>query len=237
MAVHVRHSRGERAAFALRHPGMAWRWLLRRDLIEITPGEIARYLPDDPVILEAGACEGIDTARFAQQWPHAVIHAFEPVPQLYAEVYRRTADLPGVRLYSLALAGQPGHVAMHVNDPGPGSNRGTSSLLTLPGAAPDEATGEIEVQAVTIATWAQAHGVDRIDFMWLDMEGMELAALKAAGSVLGTVKAVCMEVSRDRHYVGAPLYGEIIAWMREQGFRVAIDRVTLWFGNVLFVRD
>ena len=73
--------------------------------------------------------------------------------------------------------------------------------------------------------------------MWLDMEGMELAALKAAGSVLGTVKAVCMEVSRDRHYVGAPLYGEIIAWMREQGFRVAIDRVTLWFGNVLFVRD
>ena len=107
MAVHVRHSRGEQAAFALRHPGMAWRvGSCAGTSIEITPGEIARYLPDDPVIVEAGACEGIDTARFAQQWPHAVIHAFEPVPQLYAEVHRRTADLPGVRLYSLALPGR-----------------------------------------------------------------------------------------------------------------------------------
>lgn len=237
MAVHVGHSYRERAAFALRHPGMAWRWLLRRDLIAITPGEIMPYLPDSPVILEAGACEGIDTARFAQQWPHAVIHAFEPVPQLYAEARRRTADLPGVRLYPLALAGQPGRVPMHVTDQGPGSNRGTSSLLTLPGALPDEVTREVEVQAVTIADWAEAHRVDRIDFMWLDMEGMELAALKAAGPMLDTVKAVCMEVSRDRHYVGAPLYEEIITWMRDQGFRVAIDRVTLWFGNILFIRD
>jgi hypothetical protein len=46
-----------------------------------------------------------------------------------------------------------------------------------------------------------------------------------------------MEVGREDFYVGAAPYHEIISWMKDNGFRVAIDRVTLWFGNILFVRD
>ena len=79
--------------------------------------------------------------------------------------------------------------------------------------------------------------MERIDFMWLDMEGMELSVLKAAGPVSATVKAVCMEVTREERHVGTPLYGEVVDWMRNQGFRAAIDRVTLSFGNILFVVD
>ena len=241
MPAHVRHSHRERAIFALRRPDMLWRKIRGRDMIEIGVGEIAPYLPPDPLILEAGACDGTDTAGFAQRWPGGVIHAFEPVPELYVEAQLRTAHLPGVRLYPLALSGCPGPAVLHAVDPGPGSNRGTSSLLVSAQTSPDGPdvahARDIEVQAMTIADWAQAEGVDRIDFMWLDMEGMELPALKAAGPVFATVKAVCMEVSREESRVGTPLYGEVVAWMRGQGFRVAIDRVTLWFGNILFVRD
>jgi FkbM family methyltransferase len=230
-APHVRHGHRERAALALRRPGMACRWLRRRDMIDISLGEIAPYLPSSPVILEAGACDGTDTARFARYWPSAVIHSFEPVPALHAEALRRTAVMPGVRLYQLALAGHSGPAAMHVTDRGPGGNRGTSSLL-----ASADISRDVMVEAVTIADWARAEGVNRADFMWLDMEGAELGALKSAGSLLGTVRAVCMEVAREERHAGAPLYGEVTAWMRDQGFRVAIDRVTLWFGNILFVR-
>ena len=57
---HIRHAHRERAAFALRHPGLAWRIVTRReDATGITPAEIARYLPGDPVILEAGACDAV----------------------------------------------------------------------------------------------------------------------------------------------------------------------------------
>jgi FkbM family methyltransferase len=219
---------------------MLWRKIRGRDMIEIGVGEIARYLPSDPVILEAGACDGTDTVRFTQRWPGGVIYAFEPVPELYAEAQRRTAHLPGVRLYPLALSSRPGPAVLHTVDPGPGGNRGTSSLLVSAQTSPDSPdvayARDIEVQALTIADWAQSEGVDRIDFMWLDMEGMELPAMKAAGPVLATVRAVCMEVCREEDRVGTPLYGEIVAWMKDQGFLAAIDRVTLWFGNILFVR-
>jgi 2-O-methyltransferase len=237
---HVRHSHRERALYALRRPDMLWRKIRGRDMIEIGVGEIAPYLPPDPVILEAGACDGSDTARFAQCWPRGVIHAFEPVPELYAEAKLRTAHLPGVRLYPLALSSRPGPAVLHVADPDLGLTRGSSSLLVhlqTSSEGLDLAQAEdIEVQAVTIADWAQAGGVDRIDFMWLDMEGMELSVLKAAGPVFATVKAVCMEVTREERHAGTPLYEEVVAWMTDQGFRVAIDRVTLWFGNILFVR-
>lgn len=227
--------------FALRRPDILLRKLRGRDLIEISVDEIARYLPDDPVILEAGACDGTDTVRFAQRWPKAVIHSFEPVPALYAEASRRTGGLPGVRVYPLALSGRPGTAVMHVVDPGAGGNRGTSSLLVTtqdyPDIPADVRAQEVEVTVTTMADWAKAEGVDRIDFIWLDMEGMELSALKSAGPLLDSVRAVCMEVSRERRHEGTPLYDEVVSWMREQGFRPVIDRVTLWFGNILFARD
>jgi FkbM family methyltransferase len=234
MAVHVRHSHRERAVFAVRHPRMLSRKLRSRDMTAISPAEIAPYLPACPVILEAGACDGTDTARFAAQWPGAVIHAFEPVPSLYAEAARRTAGLPGVRLHPLALSDRCGWAVMHAADPGRGANRGTSSLLAH--AQPPPGVADVRVETVTIADWAAAQGVRRIDLMWLDMEGGELAALRAAGPVLATAAAVCMEVSREERHAGAPLYGEVAAWMRDQGFRAAIDRVSLWFGNMLFTR-
>lgn len=230
---HVRHSSRERAAFALRHPGMAWDRLRGREVRDISLAKIARYLPPAPVILEAGACDGTDTARFARYWSGAAIHAFEPVPALYAETAQRTAELPGVRLYPLALAGRAGPVTMHVVDPGPGGNRGKSSLRpSVRGIA-------TQVQAVTVAGWAAAEGISRVDFMWLDLEGLDLEVIKAAGQILRTVRAVHMEVRREPFRVGAdtPLYPEVVAWMRAQGFRIAIDRAGLWFGNVLFVPD
>lgn len=241
MPAHTRHGHRERAIFALQRPEMLWRKIRDRDMIEIGVDEIAPYLPSDPVVLEAGACDGTDTVRFAQRWPGGIVHAFEPVPELYAEVRQRTAHLPGVRLYLLALSSQGGSAVLHVVDPGPGSNRGTSSLLehlqTPPDLQDPAYSRDVEVQAVTVAGWAEAEGVDRIDFMWLDMEGMELSVLKSAGPVLRTVRAVCMEVTREENQAGTPLYGEVVGWMKEQGFRAAIDRVTLWFGNILFVRD
>lgn len=233
MGTHVRHSHPQRVMFALRHPEMAWRWIRRQDMIEISPAEIAPYLPADPVILEAGACDGVDTVRFAAQWPDAVIHAFEPVPALQAEVRLRTTHLPQVHFYPLALAGSAGEAVMYVVDPGAGMKRGSSSLLARQEREPNY---DIRVCTETIAGWAAANAVDRIDLMWLDMEGGELAALKAAGPILDTVKAVSMEVTREESDAGVPRYEEVVAWMGSQGFRIAIDRVTLWFGNILFVR-
>jgi FkbM family methyltransferase len=237
---------GERASFAVRRPDILWRKIRRQDFITIQLSEISPYLDDAPVILEAGACNGDDTVSFARHWPAARIHAFEPVPDLMTEVERRTSHLPQVRRYPLALADRTGTAVFHVSrdrDDGTQTrrNRGSSSLLVP--AGPVLANSQmvfdraITVQTTTIPDWARAENVGRVDFMWLDLQGMELATLRAAGPLLAATTALCLEVLRKEFYLNCPTYDEVMPWMRDQGFTPVIDRVGLWFGNVLFVRD
>lgn len=231
----------ERISFAISRPDLVLRKIRGKDVIEIELQEIAPYLTDSPVILEAGACDGTDTIKFTQRWPGATIYAFEPVPELFAKAELRTSHLAQVQCYRMALSERTGSATMYVSgDEEVDEKRDSSSLLT-----PAEHLVEypkikfdrsIVVQTMTIADWVDRAGIDRIDFMWLDMQGMELPTLKAAGPVLATTGAICMEVARKELYAGCAMYDEIMSWMRGQGFRPAIDRVAPSSGNILFVR-
>ena len=44
---------------------------------------IAQFLPENPVILEAGAHVGTDTVEMVNLWPKCTVYAFEPVPELF----------------------------------------------------------------------------------------------------------------------------------------------------------
>ena len=44
----------------------------------------------------------------------------------------------------------------------------------------------VEVPVTTLAAWGERENIARVDGMWLDMQGYELAALKAAGPLLDT---------------------------------------------------
>jgi 2-O-methyltransferase len=236
----TQHSLRQRASFALRRPDLLWRTVRTGCGRDIGLDEVAPYLSGSPVILEAGAFDGADTVRFAERWPGARIYTFEPVPELFADVERRTSHLAQVRRYPMALSDRTGPATFHiVGNPDDESSPGRdfSSLLPVNDIlVPHLAiTRSITVQAITIADWAHGEGVDRIDFMWLDMQGMELPVLKAAGPVLATTRAIHMGVLREEFFAGCALYHEIVSAMRSMGFRAAIDRVTLKFGNILFV--
>jgi 2-O-methyltransferase len=237
----TQHNLWQRASFALRRPDLLWRTARSGCGREIYLDEVAPYLSGSPVILEAGAFDGTDTVGFAERWPGATIYTFEPVPKLFADVEHHTSHLAQVRRYPMALSDHTGPAAFHiVGNPNDESSPGRDLSSLLPPndiLVPQLAISQsITVQAITIADWAYGEGVDRIDFMWLDMQGMELATLKAAGPVLATTRVIHMGVHREEFFVGCALYDEIVSSMRSVGFRPAIDRVTLKFGNILFVR-
>jgi FkbM family methyltransferase len=207
-------------------------------VISISLDEIALYLGERPVIVEAGASNGSDTVRFAERWPDAEIHTFEPVPPSFALVEENTRHLPQVRRYPLALAEETGSRTMFVSTDAAGSH-GSSSLLAATGHLEEfpQVTfyEQIHVQAITLRDWVQTSRIERIDLLWLDLQGMELPVLQASRDVLARTRAVSMEVSRRELYGGSALYPEVIAWMKSQGFEAVIDRVLVAFGNMLFV--
>lgn len=199
---------------------------------------IAQFLPEKPVIIEAGAHKGYDTIEMKQQWPHAIIHSFEPLESLYRDLLNNVKNLNAVTCYKLALSNKNGTASFFVSS---GQGDGSSSLLqpkehlTIhPNVLFKE---KIDVQTITLDTWAQKNNITKVDLLWLDLQGSELDVLKASPMIVQTVQVIYTEVSLLETYSEVPLYPEFRSWLEQQGFSVVREELP-WqdMGNVLFVR-
>jgi FkbM family methyltransferase len=199
---------------------------------------IASVLPRSPVIVEAGAHNGSETLGMSAAMPGCTIHAFEPVPAVFAKLTERTKDLQNVRRYPLALGERNTSSPMFVSS---GGTDASSSLLRpkehLNVSPHVRFESTIDVRTVTLADWARENNVSRVDFFWLDMQGNELAALRGAGDLLDTAAAIYTEVNLIELYEGAPLYHDVRTWIETRGFRVhTVDFRYPDSGDALFVR-
>lgn len=212
------------------------RWHARRGHISLRAA--ARWLPDAPVVVEAGAHAGMDTRRMSAMWPQGVVHAFEPVPALFARLTANTSRCTNVVCHPVAIGSVVGRGTLNVSS---GGSDGSSSLLRPTGhldVHPDVRFEErIDVEVVTLDEWARRSNVTTVDFLWLDLQGAELAALRGAERLLSAVGAIHTEVSLIETYDGAPRYPLLKSWLGDRGFRVEKEALP-WpdMGNVLFVR-
>jgi 2-O-methyltransferase len=200
---------------------------------------IATYLPCNPTIVEAGAHTGQDTVELATMFPEGRVFAFEPVPDLFKKLVRTTRRLRNVTPCLMALAHSDGILKLNVSE---GGSNASSSILKpkrhLEIHPEVEFKNSIEVKGITLDRWATENEIERVDFLWLDLQGAELAVLKAAPRILQNTSAIYMEVSLIETYEGCPLYAEVRGWLEARGF--VVDREELpWVdgGNVLFVRQ
>lgn len=206
---------------------------------------IKQFLPNNPVVVEAGAFDGHDTKKIALQWPEGIVHAFEPVPEIYERLLKNTSMLSNVYRYPLALSDNTGTSEFYISEkptkPGIASQAGSlhkpkERLSRSPIIFPRMAT----VQTITLDQWADENGISAIDLLWLDTQGHELAILQAAPKMIHHIKVVLAEVSFIESYEGQPLYENVVTWMAEHGFeqvgRDFADTTQSFFGNALFVR-
>jgi FkbM family methyltransferase len=198
-----------------------------------------QFLPPAPVIIEAGSHNGIDTANLARTWPEGRVFGFEPLPTLRKQIEDQIRGLPNVCCLPYALGEREGEAEFYVSS---GASDGSSSLLRPTGHLEEHPKvffhESIKVTVVTLDQWVQTQAFSVVDFLWLDLQGGELAALRGASNLLPAVKVVFSEVCLKPLYAGAPLYPEFRAWMGNNGFKV--DREEFFSsdaGNVVFIRD
>ena len=206
---------------------------------------IKKYIPEKPVIVEAGAFDGHETQRMLAVWPEAIIHTFEPIPAVFKKLEENTAHLPNVHRYQMALSDTTGNTPLYVAErpdrPGIPSQ---ASSLRMPKErllySPIQFPYTIDVPTITLDDWAQKFAVPQVDLLWLDMQGYELDALTAAHTVLNHVSAIYTEVAFVESYLGQAQYPEVKAWLKQEGFVLIggdfTEQPTKFFGNALFVK-
>lgn len=202
------------------------------------------FIPENPIIVEAGACDGSDTFKMAIRWPKGKIHAFECNPKVIPLFIKKTSGLPNVYRYEKALATENGIVKFYLSRPKPkyrnSSNpfNAQSSLFPLTDlwSWKEYMLDEIvEVEATTLDTWAENNNISNIDFLWLDTQGSEGHILQASPKILTTVKAIKTEFSEQPFYEGCICFNEYSDWLYSQGF-VCIYKDQKNHGDAAFVR-
>lgn len=202
-------------------------------------------LPENPIIVEAGAFNGCHTKKLSSWWPNATIHAFEPVPAIFNELRTTTALYPHIHCYNSGLSTTTGKACFYVahNPKKPNKICSAGSLLKPKDRllkSPIIYPSTIIVDTITLDQWAQAHAVTHIDFLWLDIQGHELATLQASPNIFSTITLIYLEINFIEAYEGQESYETTQKWFIEQGFEPIaqdFDQTHTWFfGNILYKR-
>jgi hypothetical protein len=73
-----------------------------------------------------------------------------------------------------------------------------------------------------------------VDVLIVDIQGAELLALRGAGEFLSHVRYLEVELSKESIYEGAPLAGEVEAFLKAAGF--VRETEMPWHGDAVYRR-
>lgn len=175
-------------------------------------------------VFDVGANVGQSALDFSQAFPEATIWSFEPFAEPYRELLKATAGRR-VRCFQLALGAEPGTRSVAPED------QSTDSSLVGPSSSMRPAE---EVRIETIDGFSRAHGVERIDLLKVDTEGMDLDVLEGADALLRAHAVTFVEVEagmnpENRRHVP---FDVLRSFLEERGYVLfgVYEQVPEWSG-------
>ena len=98
----------------------------------------------------------------------------------------------------------------------------------------------IKKNTIRLDRWIeeQTIPIGELNFWNLDIQGVELEALKSAGQYLKAADILYLEVNVQEVYTGCALLPEIDYYLAENGFvRVLIEMAVQWWGDAVYVKQ
>jgi FkbM family methyltransferase len=175
----------------------------------------------DPVILDCGSHIGLSVAWFKRRYPRARIVAFEPDPQSFRLLQANVAGngIEGVELLNLAVSSRRGTARFYgefdVADPMSSAHSLRQDWGT------QRSDGWIVVDTVPLGDYIAGP----VDYLKLDIEGMEAEVLQSIEPRLPLVGAIGLEF----HGTGPEASADeerVLRLLERSGFRTSITRKT-----------
>jgi FkbM family methyltransferase len=190
--------------------------------------------------IDVGAHSGEKTLSHARLNPNLRVFAFEPNLRVAARLMGAASNF---LVIPVALAETDGVAEFHIN-----AFEAASSLLPLNqeglqswiGRELLKAEATVIVPTMRLDTFMNLAGIDTVDFLKVDAQGMDLAVIKSAGLRLQDIAKLTLEVAvtEPAIYSGAPSKTDVLAFLNEAGF-VLVDVEKQTYGqeeNLTFVQ-
>ena len=176
---------------------------------------LTTLLPTCQVVFDVGANVG-DWAKLALGInPASSIHAFEPSKDTFDALRARHFG-ENVTLNQLGLSSTNRTAVLHQF----GSQATANSLYEQTGVAMLTQSGAEEIRLATLDDYCATAGVDRIDYLKIDVEGHELDVLRGARRMLSERRIGLIQLEYSFGYIAARAYlKDVFTELNEVGFR------------------
>jgi FkbM family methyltransferase len=187
---------------------------------------IQTLLPRAAEVFDLGANVGVWTVLMNKTNPAVRIHSFEPSPKTHnlLEKNIKLNECPNIILNRVAVSDADGEISFEVPE-----NASIFGRVAPRTAGHDEEgrfsnARSFSVPAVRLAQYCQAHSIREIDFLKIDVEGHELAALKGLEPLLSQrkVKAMYIETMKANHDRMGTSFSELLKFITDCGYRFYI---------------
>jgi FkbM family methyltransferase len=148
------------------------------------------------MILDVGANAGIYSFAALSSQPNAVVHAFEPTPEIAARLRASVQlnELNQLRVHQLAVFKRTGYATLMRCRGESGCNEGMNFLS----ADAQESSGSGErVETVSLDEFCARHAIDHVDLLKVDVQGHESSVLWGAERLItaGRIGTIFMELN------------------------------------------
>lgn len=198
-----------------------WKAVTRQHHRELLP-LLATLIPRDGIVIDVGAHAGQFTKLFAGLAPEGKVYAFEPsgYARSILEPMLRTRRLANVVLVPLGLSDAEGEAVLSTPIKASGSlGFGVAHL----GESADRRAQQREtVPLTTLNSFVAREKIPRLDFIKIDVEGWEGAALRGACETIARFRPVLLLELVEKHLLRAgDAPGIVLASLRAHGYEAA----------------
>ena len=199
------------------------------------------------VIFDVGACHALESVELSKKYPNAKVYTFEANPVSYDVCLENTEGYDSITVINEAVNDYDGFCKFYPMDKEKtittweDGNQGASSLYRANGQydfIEKYVQYEIEVPCTRLDTFCERNGIDKIDIIWMDLQGAELKALQSLGSLLDTVQIIHTELEMNPMYEGQCLFSDVNEYLTNNGFDLEYGDTNVQFGsNFIFTNQ
>ncbi len=182
-----------------------------------------KLLTEARIIFDVGGHLGQTSMRYAQLFPQAEIHYFEPQSKARQQAQEKLSDA-NVIINACALAASPGEAKFNIN-----AFAATSSLQdTHPNAGDNWPAAalrrreEITVPVSTVDAYCRDHDIAAIDILKIDVQGHEYRVLQGAAEMLANnaIQLIYFEYIHCETYVAQTDLSQYFSLLDGFGYRL-----------------
>ena len=161
------------------------------------------------MIFDVGAHKGQTSSHFFKLFPQSFIHAFEPSPNLFAEIEKNLSKRKNIRCHNFAL-GETNEKAF--------LTRPKSDLCGQ--VVKTQKNNSTSISVRRLDEFCLDENISAIDLLKIDVEGNEVSVLKGASGMFerNAIKAILLECDFNKDDIQHSYFFDIFDFLSDQNF-------------------